>query len=502
MSIDHAHWTQFGTTYIDGQWRDGAGDEAIATTNPATEEVLAQLQASSGPQVEDAVAAARRAFDRGPLPRMAPAERGVLLRRIVEAIQRHEEELVGIVVDEVGSPVTLARALQVGGPIASLSWYAERAVSGPAGGWERGLPIHPKPTPTGGLLIREPVGVVAAFTAYNYPLNLLAWKLGGALATGCPVVVLPSPQGALSTVALFRVLEEADLPPGIVNLVLGGPEVGKQLSSHRGVDLVSFTGSERVGGAIMAQAAPNISRVVLELGGKSPNILLPGADTSREAILPSLLRFARNAGQGCAATTRILVHRSDLDDFVAAAGTLLESLHVGDPWNEDTVVGPLISAAHRDRVEGFMARAEDEGAKVVAGGGRPELPRGWYLNPALVAGLPNSAELCQEELFAPIACILPYDSVDEAVDVANDTRFGLNANVAGPVSQAVGVARRIRAGTVTINGGGGLRTDAPWGGYGASGLGRELGEEGLMEFLETKHIQWPLDGVGRPDGAK
>ena len=354
--------------------------------------------------------------------------------------------------------------------------------------------------PSSSLLVREPIGVVAAVTAYNYPLNLLAWKLGGALATGCTVVAMPAPQGALSTIAFFRILQEADLPPGVVNLVAGGPAIGERLSRSPDIDLASFTGSVKVGGLIMAQAAPQITRTVLELGGKAPNILLPGADLSPQAILMALLRFTRNAGQGCGAFTRILVQRDEHDAFLEAAAPVLESLQVGDPWDPKTVVGPLISDQHRQRVEGYVERALSDGARVAAGGGRPDLERGWYVNPALIAGVANTQEICQEELFAPIAVVLPYDDVDDAVAIANGTRFGLNANVVGKTSEAMAVARRLRAGTVTINGGGGLRPDAPWGGYGQSGVGRELGMEGVAEFLETKHIQWPLDTPGRVQG--
>lgn len=497
--VTATHWLDAGSVYLDGEWQAGAGEDVLETVNPATEERICRIPVASAAQTDAAIAAARRAFDRGPWPRLTPADRSRALTRLVDAVGKHVDELVEAVVDTVGSPVTLARGLQVGGPLECLTWFAEVARAGPDGGWERALPPHPTP-PSTSLLVREPVGVVAAITAYNYPLNLLAWKLGGALATGCTVVAMPAPQGTLATIAFFRVLQEADLPPGVANLVVGGPAVGERLTSSPDVDLASFTGSVSVGGRIMAQAAPQITRVVLELGGKAPNILLPGADLSPEAVLPSLLRFTRNAGQGCGAFTRILVQRDEHDAFLEAAAPLLEGLAVGDPWDPETVVGPVISAGHRARAEGYLERAAADGGRIAAGGGRPPLARGWYLNPAIVAGLPNDAELCQEELFAPVAAVVPYDDVDHAVALANATRFGLNANVSGRVSEALAVARRLRAGTVTINGGGGLRPDAPWGGFGASGVGRELGMEGVAEFLETKHIQWPLEGPARPPG--
>lgn len=481
---------------IDGRWEAGEGEDLLPIVNPATGSTMCSVRTASTGQAERAVAAAHRAFTDGPWTRMSPRERSMHMYRLVEAVADARDDLIETVIDEVGSPITLARGLQVGMPIDCLGWYAERARVGPPGGWERALPPHHDPVTTSSLLVHEPAGVVAALTAYNYPLNLLAWKLGAALAAGCPMVVMPSPRGTLSTIAFFRAIEQADLPPGLVNLVAGGPEIGKLLSSHRNVAVVSFTGSVGVGAAVMAQAAPGIHKVVLELGGKSPNIITPGARLDEASIRPSLLRFTRNAGQGCGATTRIFVQRDDYDEFLDVAGRLLASLHVGDPWDERTVIGPLISAEHRDRVEAYVDRAVAAGATVVAGGGRPsDQPTGFFINPALVANVSNDDEICQEELFAPIAAVLPYDDLDEAIHLANSTPFGLNANVVGPTTEALAVARRIRAGTVTLNGGGGMRPDAPWGGYGLSGLGRELGTEGLLEFLELKHIQWPLDGT-------
>ncbi len=255
--------------------------------------------------------------------------------------------------------------------------------------------------------------------------------------------------------------------------------------------MVTFTGSNTVGAQVARQAAGTAKRLVLELGGKSPNILLPGTDVA-SVVAPSALRFLRNAGQGCGATTRTFVPRADYERYVEAMRAFFATVPVGDPWRAETVVGPLISAAHRDRVEGYVARATAAGAVVEAGGGRPARDRGYFLNPTLVGNVDNRAEISRDELFGPVGVVIPYDEVSEAVAMANDSRYGLNANVWGPTPQAIEVARRIRSGTVTINGGGGLRPDAPFGGYRQSGVGREAGEAGFLEFFEVKHLQWPL----------
>ena len=319
---------------------------------------------------------------------------------------------------------------------------------------------------------------------------MIAWKVGPALAAGCTVVLLPSPRGALCSVAVVRLAEEAGVPPGVLNLVPGGPDVGQRLSAHPDVDLVSFTGSNVIGAAVAEAAAPLHTKVVLELGGKSPTVVLPGADL-RRAVAPSMLRFCRNAGQGCGATTRILVHRSQYDEFVEAAVAFLrERVPVGDPRDEATEVGPLISAEHRQRVEGYLGRAVDGGATVVTGGGRPDLP-GFYLEPTLVADVDAADEICQDELFAPVATVMPYDTVDEAVALANDSRYGLNALVWGDPDLARDVALRLETGTVAINGGGGARPDVPWTGFKRSGVGSEMGLDGYAEFFTVRHLQWP-----------
>jgi aldehyde dehydrogenase (NAD+)/betaine-aldehyde dehydrogenase len=485
---------------VGGRWStDGGG--TFESIDPSTEEVLATIPSSRLDEVDDAVAAARRAFDDGPWPRMAPRERARLISRLCEGLRTHQSELTELGVLELGSPLVLSRGLHSAAPVAFFEYWADMAIRGPNGRWEDGLGLHHQPVLSSSILFNEPIGVVAAIAAYNYPLLITAFKLGAALAAGCTTVLMPSPRASLSSIAFMRIVEEADLPPGVVNLVLGEAEVGERLTLHPDVDMVSFTGSVSVGRKVMQQAAVGLKKVVLELGGKSPNLLLPGADVEA-AVGPSILRFTRNSGQGCGATTRTLVPRDDYALFVEAAATFMADMVVGDPWDERTDLGPLIRRDHLERVEGYLDRAYAAGGEPVAGGGETGLDRGFFIRPVLVGGLGNDSELCQEELFAPVGAIVPYDTVDEAVAMANGTRFGLNANVWGPTDEAMRVARRIRSGTVTLNGGGGERPDAPWSGYGESGIGYDRGEAGFAEFFHVKHVQWPLAGAGKAAGTK
>lgn len=476
--------------YLDGEWVDGDGARFV-TVDPTTEQPLAELAAVSKSQAQQGILAARSAFDGGEWSRLMPRDRSRLLHRLADLMERDADALAQLVVAEVGSPIPLARGMQVAMPITNFRWMAEAALRGPKDGYEETLPLHHDPVTAASLLVREPVGVVTAMTAYNYPFNLVAWKVGGALAAGCSVLLMPSPQAALCTIAFARLVEEAGFPAGAMNLVHGGPDIGRSIAEDPRVDMVSFTGSDAIGAEVMGLAARTVKKVVLELGGKSPNIVLRGADPAT-VIGPSILRFTRNAGQGCGATTRILVPAEEHDAYAEAFTSAMAALVVGDPWDERTDVGPLISGPHRDRVQGYVARAVAAGGQVLTGGGRPDTP-GYFFEPTLVAGLDSGSELAQQELFGPVGVLLAYDSVDDVVAQANATRFALNANVWGPTGEALAVARRVRSGTVTVNGGGGMRPDAPWGGPGHSGVGREMGEDGLREFFEVKHIQWPVD---------
>jgi aldehyde dehydrogenase (NAD+)/betaine-aldehyde dehydrogenase len=484
--------------YIDGAREEGAG-QTIVKLNPTSGTELGRFVAADVAQVDRAVGAARRAFDSGPWREYDGERRGAILHQLVDLMEANLDALVEIVGAEVGSPVSLAVPLQLEGALFNLRWFANAAPIGPDGWYERGMTVdapsggtHPGLT-SHGVIVREPAGVVAAITAYNFPYNLLCWKLGAALAAGCTVVLQPSARSTISTLALWSLIEQLELPAGVVNLVLGEAEVGQALTGDHRVDLVSFTGSESVGSRIMVQAAPTIKKVILELGGKSPNVLLPGTDVEA-AIAPSMLRLITNAGQRCGATSRMLVPRADYERFCAAAAEFLDGVKVGDPRDPATVVGPLVDRAHLEFVEGHVERALANGAEIVAGGGSPpaEFPDGAFMRPALLGSLGNESDFAQEEQFGPVGSVLPYDDVEEAIAIANDSVYGLNANVFGPIPEALAVARRIRSGNVTINGGGRIRPEAPWGGYGRSGIGRESGDEGFREYFEVKHIQWPL----------
>jgi aldehyde dehydrogenase (NAD+)/betaine-aldehyde dehydrogenase len=481
------------STYIADRWEAGEGSQPLTPVNPATAAHDFKISASSVGQVDRAVAAARHAFRSPAWQDYGPAERSQVLSDLADVLEKNATELASMVVDEVGTPISLARGMQLPGPIEVFRWYAEAALQGPRGSYEQELPEYDNPVPSRSLLVQEPVGVVGAMTAYNYPINLIAWKLGGALASGCTTVLLPSPRASATTIRVFELIAGLGLPPGVVNLVVGGPDIGRALAGHPGLDLLTFTGSDSVGAKVMAQASPHITRTVLELGGKAANIILPGANL--ETGVPQAVgRFCRNAGQGCGAWTRMLVPRSMMSDFLAAIKRYLdEDVVVGDPRDERTMVGPLISAEHRDFVEREVAAAVDRGARVVAGGGRPSRGQhGYFINPVLLADLAADDPICDTELFAPVAIVLPYESVNEAISIANNSWFGLNANITGDAQQAMEIARRLRVGTVTINNGSGMRPDAPWGGYKRSGIGRELGEDGFAEFFETKHIQWAI----------
>ncbi|MEV6062799.1 aldehyde dehydrogenase family protein [Nocardia asteroides] len=485
--------TLLGTaaSYIDGRWTAGDGDP-ITTVNPATGRQIAVTPTTSPAQVAAALSAARRAFDTGAWSRLGPADRGDLLHRLADLLQDNRDALVQLAATEIGTPISSGPTLHVDLPAKFFRWFADAAVRGPRDGYEQPMPLDHDPITTSSLLLRQPAGVVAAIVAYNVPIMMSAYKLGAALAAGCATVLVTSPKAVLLTAAFVRLIEEAEFPPGAVNFVFGPPAVTEQVVTAREVDMVTFTGSPRVGSTILTLAAPTLKKVVLELGGKSPNIILPGTDLER-AVPASALRFTRNSGQACGATTRTLVPLADVDEYVERSGTFLRGLTIGDPLAADTVLGPLITGEHRAGVEGFLARARDEGADIPVGGGRPPgLDEGFFLEATLVTGISNDAEIAQEELFAPVGVVIPYVDLDDAVRIANDVDYALNANIWGPTPHAIELARRLRSGTVTINGGGGMRPDAPWGGPGHSGIGREGGEEGFREFFEVKHLQWPL----------
>ncbi|GAA3952329.1 aldehyde dehydrogenase family protein [Gordonia caeni] len=455
--------------------------------NPATEEVIGTVAGASAEQVDQAVAAARAAFPAW--AGLSGAERAAHIHRLADAFDRAADRLLPSIVNEVGTPVALAEYLQVKMAVDEhLRWAAEAAKT------DRTLHLgeFDKPVPTMSDVRYEPVGVVAAITGYNYPLNLAVFKFGAALAAGCTVVLLPSPRTPLTTLLMAELIQESGLPPGVMNVIIGDVEVGRQLSSHRGVDKVSFTGSDGVGAKIMAQAAENLTGVTLELGGKSPSLVLEGVDVQKIAV-EMHLRWSRNGGQGCAALARLLVHQSLYDEFLEAGAGAFDQMIVGDPWDRATNIGPMIRPDHQASVQGFIDESVAAGGRKLLEVTKPVPEKGWFVNPVLLGDLPPDARAVQNEIFGPVAVILPFADTEEAIRLANDTPYGLAANVwcDDPI-EARRVAEQIRAGTVWINGGGAMRPDAPFGGFGRSGVGRELGEWGVREYLEPKHIQWRL----------
>lgn len=467
---------------ISGTFEPGAGDE-FSVFNPATEQALAQVPAAGLDQVDRAVTLARAGLDDGEMG--TSEQRSAGLHRLADVIEAHAEEILAVAVNEVGTPVSTARALHVDTPLRVLRWLAEAAVTDRSEylGEDVGPPVSDSK------VIYRPVGVVAGIAAYNYPMLFAAIKMGAAYAAGCPSVLLSSPNAPLGLLNFGRYVAEAGLPDSVVSVLAGGVDVSQQLINHPDVAKVSFTGSVPAGKAVMATAAQGLRDVVLELGGKSAAIVLPTADVA-SIVGPIHSRYLRNAGQGCASPTRVLVHESQLDDFLERSRDYFASVVVGDPWDPDTLVGPVISERHRETVLGYVDSAIEDGGSVVARGHVPQ-GRGWWVPPTLLGGLGNDARCNQEEIFGPVASVLTYRSVDEAVAIANDSTFGLHATVWGPFDEAMTIAHRLDVGQVSINGGGAKRPDAPSGGWKNSGVGREFGEAGIREFLEPVHIQWP-----------
>jgi aldehyde dehydrogenase (NAD+) len=473
--------------FINGRWVAGEGP-VLTVIDPSSEQVCAQVHGASGEQLNDAVTSARRSFDEGTWRCATRRDRAHSLDRLADAYERIQERLVEAIVSEAGTPITLARGMQVALPLAHLRAYANYALTD----WTEPLGPHLGPVNSDSIVAYRPVGTVAAISAYNYPILLAMHKIGPALAAGCSTVLITSPQTPISALILAEAVAEADLPPGVLNIIVGDVSIAKALTESPLIDKVAFTGSLEVGRQVMRQAADGLRGVILELGGKSPAIIMPDADIA--TVVPELhLRYSRNAGQGCAAPTRLLVPRSKWDEFLEVSRATLSAIPVGSPWDPATVIGPLITSAHRERVERFVTEAVSSGATIGAGGGRPDIERGWYVNPTLVTDVESGARICQEEIFGPVAVALAFDDVDHAITIANDSKFGLHSYIySSDVAGAIQMAERLRTGSVSINGGGGLRTDAPMGGFKASGVGREIGKWGMHEYLEPQHVQWQL----------
>jgi aldehyde dehydrogenase (NAD+) len=463
--------------YIDGAWVDPVEPKEFQVINPATEAVAGVISMGSAKDVEHAVAAARRAFDG--FSRTSPAERLALMERILTAYKAHYDEIAAAISTEMGAPVTLAKGSQTRIGVGHISAMIEV------------LKTFKFEEMRGSVrLVQEPVGVCALITPWNWPMNQVAAKVVPALAAGCSMVLKPSEYSPFSAVLWAKVMHEAGVPKGVFNLINGdGPSVGSPLSSHPEVDMVSFTGSTRAGTEVAKNAAASVKRVHQELGGKSPNVLLDDADFEL-AVKRSVLHVFQNSGQSCNAPTRMLVPAANLAQVEAIAQRVTAGMVVGDPTSAATNVGPLVSKVQFDRVERYIEKGIAEGAKLVAGGaGRPEgLSKGYYVKPTVFSNVRNDMTIAREEIFGPVLCILPYDSEEQAISIANDTPYGLAAYVWSKDSKRAGrVGARIRAGQVALNGASG-DMQTPFGGFKMSGNGREYGEFGLRDFLEVKAV--------------
>ena len=476
---------------VDGALIPGSGG-LFDVVNPATEELLGQAAQGTAADMDRAIGAARRAFDSTDWSRNHTF-RAHCLRQLRDALLRHSDELRELTVAEVGCPVFLTHGPQLVGPITDLGYFADLAENHD---WTVDLgEASPMGIKNHRELRSEAVGVVGAITPWNFPHQINFAKLGPALAAGCTVVLKPAPDTPWCAALVGKVIaEETDLPPGVINIVTSTDHaLGEQLCTDPRVDLISFTGSTDTGRAVMAAAAPTLKKVFLELGGKSAFLVLDDADLTAACSMAAF-SVVTHAGQGCAITTRLVVPRERLDDAVAATRNALAGLPAGDPTQPGTVCGPLISARQRDRVEGYLKLALEEGGTIEIGGGRPtDKDRGFYIEPTLVSGVDNTARVAREEIFGPVLVILPHDGDQDAIDIANDSPYGLSGAVWGTDPARIdAVVNGVRTGTMGVNGGIWYSADVPFGGYKQSGIGRELGEAGFCEYLETKAVAVPI----------
>ena len=462
--------------YIDGQWIDSDGGTPHQVIDPSTEQPVTEIMLGSAADVDKAVAAARKAFTG--FSQTSVAERVALLERIIEEYKARIPDLAKATSEEMGAPVGFATMAQAPaglgyfiGTLKALQEFSFEETVGKA------------------RVVHEPLGVVAMITPWNWPLNQICAKVAPAIAAGDTMILKPSEEAPSNAIILAEILDKAGVPAGVFNLVNGdGPGVGAALSSHKGVDMVSFTGSTRAGIAVAQAAAATVKRVHQELGGKAPNLVLEGAVLA--AVLPPTVQgVLANSGQSCIAPTRLLVHASQTGEATAVVRTIMESAEVGDPAEMGAHIGPVVNKAQFDKIQDLIQSAIDEGATLVTGGtGRPDgRNSGYYVKPTLFADVTPDMRIWREETFGPVATITTYHGQDQAVELANDTDYGLSATISGDPATAARLAPRLRAGMVTINawsGGGGT----PFGGYKQSGNGREGGKYGLADFMELKAI--------------
>ncbi|TDC86999.1 aldehyde dehydrogenase [Actinomadura sp. 7K507] len=469
--------------FIGGEWAAPAGTGTIDVISPHTEEVIGRVPDGTEADIDAAVAAARRAFDEGPWPRMTPAERAEIVGRLSAIYAERQQEMADLVTAEMGSPIMFSVFGQAAIPQMVLQYYVDLAATYT---WEEERQGMLGPV----TVTQEPVGVVAAIVPWNVPQFTLMLKLAPALIAGCTVVAKPSPETPLDTFLLAEWIKEAGIPDGVVNIVPAGREAGAHLVAHPDVDKVSFTGSTAAGRKIGAVCGEQLKRVTLELGGKSAAIILDDADLA-STIEGFKLASLMNNGQACAAQTRILASRRRYDEVADALATMVGGLNVGEPSDYGTEIGPLVAKRQQERVENYIRIGQDEGAKVITGGLNRPHDRGWYVAPTVFGDVGNDMRIAREEIFGPVLVLIPYDDEADAIKIANDSEYGLGGSVwTSDAGHGVEVARRIRTGSCGVN----MYTldpNTPFGGYKNSGLGRELGPEGLHAYLEHKSIPHP-----------
>jgi aldehyde dehydrogenase (NAD+) len=470
--------------YIGGDWVAPAGTDTIDVISPATEELVGRVPEGTRADIDAAVAAARTAFDQGPWPRMTPLERADAVEKFANLYASRLDDIANIISSEMGSPILFSQLAQAPMPYMMLNYFIGLAREYPFEETRQGM--------LGSVLVRhEPVGVVGAIVPWNVPQFTTMSKVAPALVAGCTMVIKPSPETPLDAFLLAEIAHEAGIPAGVINIVPADREVSEYLVTHPGVDKIAFTGSTAAGRKIASLCGTNLKRCSLELGGKSAAIVLDDADLG---VLTEGLKMASfmNNGQACVAQTRILASRSRYDEVVDALAELASGFKVGDPLDLTTEIGPLVSSRQRERVEGYIKIGQEEGAKAVAGGGRPSgLDKGWYVEPTILANVDNSMRVAQEEIFGPVLVAIPYEDEADALRIANDSDYGLAGSVwTADVEHGIDIARQVRTGTYGVNHYM-MDLSSPFGGYKASGIGREFGPEGLSGYLEHKSIALP-----------
>jgi acyl-CoA reductase-like NAD-dependent aldehyde dehydrogenase len=483
--------TNHYSMHIDGKWIDA--DEVYEIRSPATEELVATVAKGTVDHVDAAVAAAKGAFEEGTWRRTPPAERAALINNVAERLAARADELAALQTRENGATIRITGALHVGLSVGQLQYLAAIAQQYD---WETTGPAI-EPVPAVGIVVREPIGVVAAIVPWNIPLLTTVWKLGPALAAGNSVVLKPDEHAPLLPLELAREFEAAGLPAGVLNVVTGdGEPVGAHLSGHPDVRKVAFTGSTAVGKSILRQSADSIRRVTLELGGKGANVILDDADIDM-AVDGALFACMANNGEACEAGTRLLIPAGRRDEIISKLVDRAATLKLGDPLAATTHVGPIISAKQRDRILDYFRIAADEGATLALGGrapSGPEFEKGYWIEPTIFVDVTSDMSIARDEVFGPVLVVLTYDSDDEAIKIANDTNYGLSAGVWGSEERAVAVARRLDAGMVWVNNWHVIHPAYPFGGFKESGLGREGGPDSIDEYVEEKFISLDRSG--------